>query len=606
MKVFSKTKLATLALGGLLAGSVLAAGGSGPAVTYGTQGGHMGEVVVNPYRISPLTAVVRTGGYVITDATVRIVPKKDGQEIKYTVADNEILTHGGVPIFGLYPDYQNTVEISYTRHFNGKAEKFKDTYRMWTAPVYTDSNGTPGQKHATFDVEVVKTHKDFSDRLYLVNNLIPAPPQAARAIWNNPMGGALEWSFAPENAIIDSKGEVRWYLHADLIHDMESIYRSGIMMGFQQTPDGALSWGYGQRYVKYDMLGRQIYDRRLPGAYNDMSHSIDVAQNGHTFIRVASNDYRRPDGKRVRTVRDVIVEVDANGKVVDNWRLFEILDPYRDIVIKSLDQGAVCLNIDAEKAGQTMSAEDLAKQDVNNVFGDIVGVSAGRNWVHVNSVDYDPSDDSIIISARNQSSIIKIGRDKKVKWILGATEGWKGDLAKKSLQPVDKDGKPIKCERGVCEKDFDFTWTQHTAFRIDEKSKGDIIYVSAFDNGDGRGLEQPPLPDMKYTRGVVYKIDQKKMTVQQVYEVGKECGHACYSPITGLARYMKDKDTFMVYYSTAGLNMADRKAGKPTHITPFITEYRWGDVEPTVKIKLNDTMGYQAFPFDVNKLFQGK
>ena len=98
----------------------------------------------------------------------------------------------------------------------------------------------------------------------------------------------------------------------------------------------------------------------------------------------------------------------------------------------------------------------------------------------------------------------------------------------------------------------------------------------------------------------------KKMTVQQVYEVGKECGHACYSPITGLARYMKDKDTFMVYYSTAGLNMADRKAGKPTHITPFITEYRWGDTEPTVKIKLNDTMGYQAFPFDVNKLFQGK
>lgn len=98
---------------------------------------------------------------------------------------------------------------------------------------------------------------------------------------------------------------------------------------------------------------------------------------------------------------------------------------------------------------------------------------------NVNSVDYDPSDDSIIISARNQSSIIKIGRDKKVKWILGATEGWKGDLAKKSLQPVDKDGKPIKCERGVCEKDFDFTWTQHTAFRIDEKSKGDIIYVSA-------------------------------------------------------------------------------------------------------------------------------
>lgn len=62
----------------------------------------------------------------------------------------------------------------------------------------------------------------------------------------------------------------------------------------------------------------------------------------------------------------------------------------------------------------------------------------------------------------------------------------------------------------------------------------------------------------------------------------------------------------MVYYSTAGLNMEDRKAGKPTRITPFITEYNWGESEPAVKIRLNDTMGYQAFPFDVNALFQGK
>ncbi len=606
MKRSFALKCSVLTVFALFAGASFAAGGgSGPAVKYNNQG-HIGEVVVNPYRIAPLTAVIRTGGYQLSDVTVRIVPKKNGQEIKYTVADREILTHGGVPVFGLYPDHLNTVEVSYTRHFKGKAEKFNDTFKMWAAPVYIDSNGNPDQMHAPFDVDVLKTDKKFSDRLYFVNNLIRNPAQSSRAIWNNPMGGALEWNNFAENAIIDSTGAVRWYLHADLIHDVESIYRAGIMMGFQQTPDGALSWGYGQRYVKYDILGRQIYDRRLPASYNDISHSVDVAQNGNTFMRVASADLRRLDNKRVRTVRDVIVEVDSNGKVVDEWRLFDILDPYRDIVLKSLDQGAVCLNVDASKAGQTLTAEDLAKQDESNEFGDIPGVGPGRNWAHVNSVDYDPSDDSIIISSRHQSAIIKIGRDKKVKWILGAADGWKDAFKKNLLQPVDAEGKPIKCERGVCEKGFDFTWTQHTAFRIDSKSDKNVIYVSAFDNGDGRGLEQPALAEMKYTRGVVYKIDQRKMTVEQVYEVGKECGHACYSPITGLARYMQDKDSFMVYYSTAGLNMEDRKAGKATSITPFITEYRWGDKEPTVKIRLNDTMGYQAFPFDLNKLFQGK
>ncbi len=68
--------------------------------------------------------------------------------------------------------------------------------------------------------------------------------------------------------------------------------------------------------------------------------------------------------------------------------------------------------------------------------GDISGVRAGRNWAHVNSVDYDPTDDSIIISSRHQSAIIKIGRDKKVKWILSAPDGWKGDLAKKFSNPL--------------------------------------------------------------------------------------------------------------------------------------------------------------------------
>ena len=51
----------------------------------------------------------------------------------------------------------------------------------------------------------------------------------------------------------------------------------------------------------------------------------------------------------MRTVRDVILEVDGDGNVVDDFRLFEILDPYRDNVIKTLDQGAVCLNIDAPR-----------------------------------------------------------------------------------------------------------------------------------------------------------------------------------------------------------------------------------------------------------------
>ncbi len=91
---------------------------SGYAVKYAVQG-NLGEVLVNPYKIAPLTAIIRLGGYEVSDVTVRIVPKEGGQEIKYKVSDVDIRTHSGIPVFGLYPDYVNTVETTYTRHFQG-------------------------------------------------------------------------------------------------------------------------------------------------------------------------------------------------------------------------------------------------------------------------------------------------------------------------------------------------------------------------------------------------------------------------------------------------------------------------------------------------------
>jgi len=588
----------------LSAQSVFAAGGaSGPAVKYAKQG-QIGEVITNPYRIAPLTAIIRSGGYQLDNVKVRIVPKKDGTEVKYVVDRSELLTHGGIPVFGLYPDYVNTVEVSYTRiDAKGERKDIAESYTLYAPPVYTEVNGTVSLKNTMFNTTVNKVDPEFKDRLYLVNNLLVSPPKGSRVIWNNPSGGALEWCFYPQNAIIDASGEVRWYLNPDSIYDMESVYHGGVMMGFQQGKDGALTWGYGQRYVKYDIMGREIFNRRLPAGYEDYSHSFDQAQNGNFLLRVASNDVKRADGRNVRTVRDVIAEISPSGRVVDEWRLFDILDPYRDIVIKSLDQGAVCLNLDASSAGKTLSSADLAAMDKQEHFGDITGVGVGRNWAHVNSVDYDPTDDSIIISSRHQSAVIKIGRDKKVKWILGAPDGWKAEFQDKILTPVDKQGKKLKCSHGMCENtDFDWTWTQHTAFRIDEKSDGRFVYLTVFDNGDGRGFEQPALPEMKYSRAVVYKVDQKNMTVEQLWEYGKEMGHKWYSPVTSLTQYEADKDSIMVYSATPEMQLVKGKAvGAPS---PYLQEFKWGAKEPSVQIRINGSMGYQAMPFRVQQAFK--
>ena len=580
-----------------ICGTASAAGGpSGYAVTFKPQG-KIGEVVKNPYDIAPLTSVIKNGGWVLKSAHVRVVPKKGGQDVSYDVGPTALRTHGGIPVFGLYADHLNTVEVKYVRVNQGKDETIEEKYQIATPPVWFDPSWTDGKTYKTFDIEVKKkAPKAFADRLYLINNLLPASPKGMRAVWNNPMGGALQWNFYPQNAVVDTQGEVRWYMLPTKIYDPRDIYRAGIMMGFHQNDDGALSFGYGQRYAKYDLMGRFFNDTATTENYNDFSHAMAPGPDGRYFLRVASSDLRRADDTHVRTVRDVIIEVDRDGNVTDEWRLFDILDPQRNIVLKSIDQGAVCLNIDLEKSGQTLTAEQLAKLEAEHEFGDIAGTGAGRNWAHVNSVDYDEEDDSIILSSRHQSSVIKIGRDKEVKWILSAPNGWAEKYRSKILTPVNAKGEPLKCRLGVCEGGFDWTWTQHTGWKIDEMSKDDVLYLSVFDNGDGRGFRQPDDPKEKYSRAVVYKIDQKKMTVEQVWSYGEKRGHELYSPITSSVEYKKDKDSVVVYWASIGV-------GTPEGGAPVLTEFRWGEKEPVVEMKFKGTFGYRALPVDPNLAF---
>ncbi|MBF7043781.1 aryl-sulfate sulfotransferase [Campylobacter volucris] len=588
-------------------------GASGTKTDWQIQG-QIGAIKLNPYGKAPLTAVILDGGYVLSDVRVSVLSKDKISELSYKVDDNKLKTYGGIPIFGLYPSYLNTIKVSYTKSLFGKNEKVENEYyKIATSGVNIRPSSNTLQRGIPFEkIEILKVEKEFEDRLYLINN---APGKfngiSSLAVWNNPVGGALEWDESSNAFIIDTKGEIRWYFDSDKLMDYDNIYNRGIMMGFRQNNDGALTWGFGQRYVKYDLMGREIFNRILPSSYIDFSHSMDNMQNGNYLLRVALANVKRPDGKNVRSVRDVIVEVDKDGNVVDEWRLFEILDPYRANVIKALDQGAVCLNVDTSKAGHTLSDEDLAKMDTSDIFGDIAGTGVGRNWAHVNSVDYDPSDDSIIISSRHQSAIIKIGRDKKVKWILGAHKGW-GDKYKKALlQPVDKNGKKIICkdEYSKCDvstnSGFDFPWTQHTAFRIDEKSSKRYIYISVFDNGDARGLSQPPFANLKYSRAVVYKIDQQNKTVEQIWEYGKQRKNEWFSPITSLVEYHKDKNSILVYSASAGMGFDLNKGIALGEPKPEIDEFKWGAKEPSVQIKFSGSgVGYQAMPIDLKKAFE--
>lgn len=117
---------------------------------------------------------------------------------------------------------------------------------------------------------------------------------------------------------------------------------------------------------------------------------------------------------------------------------------------------------------------------------------------------------------------------------------------------------------------------------------------------------QPDDPREKYSRAVVYKVNHKKMTVEQVWQYGKERGSDWYSPVTSLTEYQADKDSIVVYAAFAGAPR-DEKTGKSKgRPNPCLEEFRWGETTPAVEIRLKNTMDYQAFPVSLKKIFTGK
>ncbi|WP_221189704.1 aryl-sulfate sulfotransferase [Azomonas macrocytogenes] len=546
----------------------------------------LGDIVVNPYRLAPLTAIIRDGGRRIAQARVRVKGRgEQGVDIDYQVQDRTLWTHGGIPVFGLYPDHRNEVEVAYSLD----GERIRERYFIYAPAVRLPV--VAAQESALPRVEPLKVAPELKKRLYLFNHLLTEIPGNRQFRWNA-QGGAAEWDSVGFNWITDTRGEVRWYLDIEQLHDSSRKDGLGASMGFQQTRDGHLIWGQGQRYYKHDLLGRTIWARSLPEKFADFSHEIRETAKGTYLLRVGTSDYRRTDGKRVRTIRDHILEVDQNGDVLDFWDLNRILDPYRAELLHTLGRTAIFL---PEGVVKSDSLEENEHNESDALpFGDTPGVGAGRNWAHVNAIDHDPADDSIIVSARHQG-VAKIGRDKQVKWLLADPRGWSGALRDKVLAPVNASGRVLEQNPdGSYPEGFDWSWTQHTAWL---SGKGTL---TVFDNGWGRNLA-PTRLEGNYSRAVEYRIDEEKGTVQQLWEFGKERGDAWYSPITSVVEYRPETDTLLIYSAAIGFLTPQRLT------RPVLSEVKYGTREVLSEFRVVSgqpgNVGYRALVIDLDRAF---
>lgn len=253
--------------------------------------------------------------------------------------------------------------------------------------------------------------------------------------------------FLIQNAIYDGAGDVRWYT----THSGKKFYAlSDGLIGIQTFPDkGWIEEGPDIKIINY--LGELIDTFDVP---HRMHHEINEKYPGGNLL-VATNAeeyYTTADD-----TEDMVIEIDRNtGEVVKEWDLRKIFDPAR---------------------------KRLWTENVND-------------WCHLNSIQYDSTDNTLLISSKLQYFVSKIDYDTgEILWICGNHENWKEPWQPFLLEPLNFETDQYP--------DQGWTYAQHMPRLTDE---GFIVY----DNGNSR-------PGDDYTRAVEFRIDTANMTVEKIW-----------------------------------------------------------------------------------------
>ena len=159
------------------------------------------------------------------------------------------------------------------------------------------------------------------------------------------------------------------------------------------------------------------------------------------------------------------------------WKLLDVLDPHR------------------------VSHGSLGTGFWRHIYEDILE-EPGKDWAHANSIVYDASDDSVLVSLNHQSTLMKMRlEDSSIAWLLGDHAGWEEPWSDHLLEP---------------EGDLIWTSNQHAA----ELTPTGTVLV--FDNGGHRSPPFAPNTPMeeRYSRAVEFRIDEEAMTTEELWSYG--------------------------------------------------------------------------------------
>ncbi len=253
------------------------------------------SISLDPYGVNPLCARLDIRAEVVGKVKVEVVGR-DGAASNIAHTFEELATEHIVPVLGLYPAFQNTVQVTYLNEANEELEQKEIQIITSTIP-----NDFPD-----IIVDVQKLDK-MEPGLTLVSN---------RSVYNPNMP-----------YMIDAFGKIRWLLDYSNYSPFEDLSYD---VGIERLQNG--NFYFADRFI-HSIYEIGVYGQLLNswplGAY-EFHHNVQEKPNGN-FLATATN----PNSIHLNgnlTHKDQVIEIDrASGSIIREWDLKESLDEYRTI-----------------------------------------------------------------------------------------------------------------------------------------------------------------------------------------------------------------------------------------------------------------------------------
>lgn len=431
-------------------------------------------LMLDPYRTAPLSAQLGIKTETETRLTVKVLGKQspDGDIRKTFDAFNR---EHFVPLCGLYPDYNNQVELILE---DRDGNTVSTVIEIPTAPL------PEGFSNITIITPADKSR--LNDELYFA-----------------PMGSSYMMA-------LDYNGEVRWYINETdpelprHLFGRGEVYplRNGQLMTRHTTEYGIVIFTQDGRIHRIFVMDYHVH------------HDIREDQDGNLLIQGQDeNSYY---------IYDLLFKMDFETEEVH-----KVLD-YKNIF---------------NPQGRVIQPQ---QENEGNLDSD---------WWHENSVDFHNPTNVYLTSARHQNAVVATDQDTdEIRWILGSHYDWDEEYQSYLLTPVDENGEPLydfanQEERIRADHEF-WQWAQHSAKILQDSGIDHIIDLYLFDNGTFRSYYEEGwiYTNENYSRIVQYRIDTVNMTVQILWNFGKDLGQDYYSSFVSNVRYIADTNSLCMFY----------------------------------------------------------